>query len=185
MSRLLTLLLACAALAACERPQLSRGGGLPTLKLNDAVGGQIGGPDTCLMVLDAATGASRYQYGLPSVCNRPLPPCATFEAPNALIALDAGLITPQAVLKWDGSPQPLSAWQKDADLATAFGQSIAWWDQALAARIGAPLYAQRLKALDYGSARPEGPLAHFWMGPAQGGGLVPSSALRRPVAGQG
>jgi len=176
VSRFPALLSVCViGLAACERPSTPSAANLPTAQLNDAVGEQLGGPDTCVVLLDAESGALRYQYGLPSVCARPLPPCATFEVVNSLIGLDSGLATPDTVFEWDGSPQQVTAWEKDADLKTAFRQSIGWWHQALALRIGPVFYGERLKAYDYGNASLAGPPTRFWMGPGQGGGLAIST----------
>lgn len=177
MSRLAPVLAAVAlSLTACDKgPTTAPTGGLPTEKLNEAISAQIGGQDTCVVIVDAKTGAVRYQYGLAGVCMRPLPPCGTFALANDLIGLDAGLITPTTVVKWDGKPQPVAAWQKDADMATAFKLSMDWWDAALAQRIGPARHQARLKAFGYGNASTEGPPGAFWMGPAKGGALAIST----------
>ncbi len=163
---------AMAGLVSCDRARpIVPPANFPTAALNASIDRDLGGLDTCVVLADTRSGAIVYQYGAQKACMRPLPPCATFDIANTLIGLDAGLVTPQTVFKWDGKPQPATAWEKDASLATAFGESIGWWQQALAARIGPDRYKTALKAYDYGSAAPDGPLEAFWMGPAKGGGL--------------
>lgn len=167
-------------LAACDRakaPAATPGApvAFDKAKLEAAIDEKFGGVGTCLVIADTASGGTLYRYGSHGVCRRQLPPCSTFKIPNSLIALDAGVATPTTVLKWDGKPQMVSAWERDADMKTAFQQSIVWWYQSVARQVGKPAYAQRLKAFDYGSETPEGPLNSFWLGPAAGGGLVIST----------
>ena len=149
----------------------------------------MGGGSTCVVVADTQSGRTLYQYGNAGVCMRPLPPCSTFEIAASLIGLDLGLVTPQTVFKWDRTPQPVKAWESDADLAKAFKYSITWWQQRLAQMIGHDRYAQQLKAFDYGDADPAGPVTGFWLGPKTGGGLAISTRqqvafLKRFYAGQ-
>ena len=72
-------------------------------KLDAALDSQIGGAGTCVVIDDVKTGAVVYQYGAKDVCGAPLPPCATFDVPMALICLDAGVVTPKSIYKWDGA----------------------------------------------------------------------------------
>jgi beta-lactamase class D len=132
---------------------------------------QMGGIGTCVILADTRTGAVLYQYNSDTACNAPLPPCATFNIPTSLIGLDAGVVTPATVVKWDGTPQPVKALETDADIAKAYKNSIDWWFQRLAGQIGHDRYAQALKAYDYGNKTIAGPLPLFWEGPHSGGGL--------------
>lgn len=143
--------------------------------LTAAVEARLGGTDTCVVIADTASGAVRFQYGRYEACARQLPPCSTFKIANSLIGLDAGLVTPTTIYRWDGSPQPVSVWERDADMTTAFQRSIVWWYQRLAVQVGAERYRTTLKALGYGSADPKGPLTTFWLGPKVGGGLTISA----------
>ena len=144
-------------------------------KLDAGVDAQIGGLGTCVILADAKTGAEVYQYGHFDVCTRPLPPCSTFDIVNETIGLDAGLITPQTVFKWDGSPQLAKLWEADADLAKASKNGVGWWYQRLARLAGHDRFVQALRALDYGSKDPVGPVDGFWLGPQAGGGLTVST----------
>jgi beta-lactamase class D len=176
VSRALLAVLLTALLSACapaaNGPAVS---GIDQDKLNAGIDAGLGGLGTCVILTDAKSGAVLYHYGHFDVCSRPLPPCATFNLTNALIGLDRGVITPQAVVKWDGSPQPVKAWESDADLAKAIQTGMAWWFQRLARSVGREGYVQALSALNYGSHDPTGPIDGFWLGPQAGGGLTIST----------
>ena len=184
-------LLAAALLAGCS-PTGAGHARVPPIdqdKLEAAIDQSMGGGETCVVVADAGSGRTLYQYGNAGVCMRPLPPCSTFKIANSLIGLDLGLVTPQTVFKWDGTPQPVKAWEGDADMAKAFKNSIVWWYQRLALSVGHDRYVERLKAFDYGDRDPAGPVQWFWLGPRHGGGLYISTRqqvgfLRRLYAGQ-
>lgn len=182
----LALVVLIAPLAACAPPPRDV---VDQNKLNNDIDQSIGGLGTCVIILDTKSGRKVYQYGNEGACTQPLPPCETFEPAAALIGLDAGLITPQTVFKWDGKPQPSAAWQVDADLAKAFKASIGWWFGRLSQAIGPARYADRLGAFNYGSKAPAGPITSFWQGPAHGGALTISDAqqadfMRRMFAGK-
>src|SRR5688572_18820378 len=180
-----TLALASAGLltlgfAACERGKAPPGApaapvGFDTARLERAIDANFGGMGTCVVISDTRSGRTLYRYGSHTLCMRQLPPCSTFKIPNSLIALDAGVVTPTTVFKWDGKPQPTSAWEKDADMKTAFRDSIVWWHQRIARQIGKPVYAERLKAFDYGTETPDGPVDGFWLGPENGQALLIST----------
>jgi beta-lactamase class D len=183
-----TTLLACLALAACGKgegppvklPGLGEAAPFDKAKLEAAIDKGFGGSQTCVIIADAGTGKELYAYNSTTACIRLLPPCSTFKIPNSLIALDAGIVTPTTVFKWDKTPQPVKAWEQDADMKTAFKESIVWWYQRVAQMAGKPLYEERLKAFDYGNKAPEGPLTTFWLGPAAGGrlGVTPRDQVR-------
>ena len=164
----------------CERakraaPVASGPVGFDKARLESAIDANFGGVGTCVVIADTKSGRTLYRYGSHTVCMRQLPPCSTFKIPNSLIALDAGIVTPTTVYKWDRTPQPVSAWEQDADMRTAFRQSIVWWYQRVARRVGKPAYEERLKAFDYGSEKPDGPVDGFWLGPVNGKALLIST----------
>ena len=93
---------AALSLSGCDRvANLTQGPGFDTKSLEAALDPAIGGPDTCVVIQNTADGAELYRYGDHAVCNRPLSPCATFNAPMALIGLDAGKITPATAWPWE------------------------------------------------------------------------------------
>ncbi len=156
-------LVACAPRSAPIRNQST---------LESAIDRQMGGVGTCVILADMRTGDVLYQYNSDKACKAPLPPCATFDIVTDLIGLDQGLVTPTSVAKWDGSPQPVKAWQTDADITKATKNQIDWWFQRLAGAIGHDRYVSALKRFDYGDRTVAGPLPLFWQGPHSGGGLT-------------
>ena len=170
---LLLSLAAAAALAGCSDGLHLPGRKAPFDKtlLESRIDDRFGGRGTCVVILDARTGAELYRYNRAAVCMNPLPPCATFQAPETLIGLDDGAVTPDTVFPWDGKPQRVREWQKPMDLKTAFASSVPWWFGRLAQTIGLDKMQSGLRALDYGDGVVQGPLGSFWMGPANGGQL--------------
>jgi beta-lactamase class D len=181
---------AALALSACGRiERLVHGPGFDTQQLEAGLDPAIGGPDTCVVILDMRDGGELYRYGDHAVCNRPLAPCATFNAPMAVIGLDEGLVRPAMRWPYDRSPQASAEWRRDADLADAFQWDTPWWWRRLARTIGPAEFARRLSALGYGQGRPVGDPQAFWRGPAAGGGLFISTQgqahfLRRLYTGR-
>ncbi len=143
--------------------------------LESAIDKEIGGAGTCVILIDVKSGATLYQYNTDAVCNAPRAPCATFNTPATLIGLDDGVITPATVFKWDGSAQPVSAWQTDADAAKAYRNQIGWWFQRLATQIGPDRLGQGLNTLGFGNKSTAGPPTNFWNGPQAGGKLAIST----------
>jgi beta-lactamase class D len=192
----IALMIAAALVApACSKVETAvkgvAGAGQPFDKgaLEAALDKSLGGPTTCVLLVDARNGSDVYRYGLNTACARPLPPCATFHIPSALIALDAGAATPTTMFKWDHTPQPAKAWEHDVDMTAAFKQSINWVFQQLAHKLGAGAYEAGLKTLDYGDHHVSGPIDAFWQGPEAGGTLGVSTRdqarfLQRLYAGK-
>ena len=142
---------------------------------------KVGGPDTCLVIDDTATGKELYRYGAQSACNRPLAPCETFQIPLAVIGLSDGKVKPGEVFKWDGKVQPVRAWERDMDLNGAWRSGAHWWFQRLALSIGPERFKQALSAFHYGQGEAVGKPDAFWMGPAAGGGLFLSTRNQADV----
>lgn len=194
MRRTLPGLLLTCLLAACApksgHPPAAAASPLDQDALNTDIDREIGGLGTCVILADVESGRTLYQYGHFDVCDAArLPPCATFHVPAALTALDTGAVTPTTVFKWDGAPQPIKAWQVDADVSKAVKGSIDWWFARAAKQIGAAPFAAELQKLDYGDAKVTGPITAFWQGPVQRGGLTISTRqqvdfMRRLYAGQ-
>ncbi|MGZ8370484.1 MAG: penicillin-binding transpeptidase domain-containing protein [Caulobacteraceae bacterium] len=179
MTRPLTALALILGLAACDKVQapklpVAAGGkaAFDKAKLDAAVDHRFGGVGTCVVIDDTGSGREVYRYGDHATCAYRLPPCSTFKIANSLIGLDAGAVTPSTVFKWDHTPQDVSTWEQDADMKTAFKESIVWWYQRVATVVGKPAYEERLKAFHYGNEKPDGPLTKFWLGPSTGGALA-------------
>jgi hypothetical protein len=70
-------------LAACSRAAGPAAPALPADALDQAIGGAIGDPTTCVILADPASGKALYRYGELFNCQRPLPAC---DRPGTLTA---------------------------------------------------------------------------------------------------
>ena len=178
------------ALAACSQNPFAPAkpvAALNTDKLEAEIDQKMGGIGTCMIIAEVASGHEVYRYNAPA-CRVPLPPCSAFDIPSALAGLEAGVITPTTVFKWDGSPQQTKEWQVDADITAASQKSILWWWRRLSAQTGHDRLEAALKSYDYGNKNVDGPPGTFWLGPQSGGALALTteqqlSFLRRVYTG--
>jgi beta-lactamase class D len=106
----------------------------------------------------------------PEECAHATVPASTFKVPHALVALQTGVVDdPDAIEKWNGADYPIDAWERDHSLRTAITESVVWFFQRTATRIGRERMATWLGKLDYGNAQVTGELTKFWL---DGGSLA-------------
>ena len=99
--------------------------------------------------------------------NKRLSPCSTFKIYNSLAGLEAGVVDREdekTLLRWDGTAYDIPAWNRDQTLATATRDSVVWYFQDLAARIGAERLQAFLEKIGYGNEDISGGLTTFWLG---------------------
>jgi beta-lactamase class D len=96
-------------------------------------------------------------------CATRVTPASTFKIPHALAALDAGVVTPEEVLPYDGRPLPQELWRHPQTMATALRVSALWYFQALARRLGPERERAYLQKLGYGNADSSSGLETFWL----------------------
>lgn len=102
-------------------------------------------------------------YRAPQTRER-LGPCSTFKIFNALAALDSGVATgPDMTLKWDGSKHNRKELERDHTLATAIRDSVLWYFQEIARRIGAEKMQTYLDRSDYGNKDQSAGIDKFWL----------------------
>ncbi|MGA9118283.1 MAG: penicillin-binding transpeptidase domain-containing protein [Bacteroidota bacterium] len=119
--------------------------------------------DGAFVALDTRTGIL-YRYN-PRLCARRLSPASTFKIPNSLIALETGVIPDEhSVIPWDSVHRPVEAWNHNHDLASAIANSVVWYYQELARRIGATRMQHWVDAIGYGNRDITGGIDHFWLG---------------------
>jgi beta-lactamase class D len=91
-------------------------------------------------------------------------PASTFKIMNSLIGLETGIIPDENyVIKWDGTPYPISAWNQDHTLQTAIQNSVVWYYQELARRVGKEKMQQYVSAAGYGNTDITGAIDTFWL----------------------
>ena len=121
-----------------------------------------------------------------ALCERGFIPASTFKIPNTVIGLETGVIPDAAfTLKWDGQTRWLQAWNRDHDLRSAFRNSVVWYYQEVARRIGEARMKAWLERLGYGNRDIRGGQDLFWLnGAIRITALEQVAFLRRLVEGE-
>jgi beta-lactamase class D len=98
-------------------------------------------------------------------CRTRVAPASTFKVPHALAALDAGVIDgPDAHIAYDGRELSVPSWRRDHTLRTAMRDSVVWYFQALAERLGEAREREYLQKFNYGNKDSSSGLTTFWLG---------------------
>ncbi|MBZ4336086.1 penicillin-binding transpeptidase domain-containing protein [Corallococcus sp. AS-1-12] len=116
----------------------------------------------CFGLMNLETGQVAFNDS--SLCQQRLSPASTFKIPHALIALEEGVLKPDEVFPWDGTPRGVQAWNQDQTLDTAMRRSALWVFQGLATRLGREREEAWMKRLHYGNAEASGNITLFWLG---------------------
>ena len=120
--------------------------------------------DATFVLVRASTG-ERVVHGPERASERFLP-ASTFKIANTLVALETGVATgPDFFLPWDSvaSPTARTSWARDQTLESAFRNSVYWYYQELARRIGSERMTSWLGRLDYGNRSTGGGIDRFWL----------------------
>ncbi len=100
----------------------------------------------------------------PQRCAEPFLPASTFKILNSLIGLETGVISDENYrIAWDGTNYEIPAWNQDQTLATAFQNSVVWYYQELARRIGEERMRQDVELAGYGNQDISGEIDTFWL----------------------
>ena len=116
------------------------------------------------VLYDPATDTYRIHNSAQS--NRRLAPCSTFKIFNSLIGLEVGVLDrddAKTRLVWDGVQRDFESWNRDHTLASATRDSVVWYYQRLAERIGAERMQLYLDRIGYGNRDISGGLTRFWL----------------------
>ena len=118
---------------------------------------------SCFLLYENGKGDVRRRPA--ELCTTRLLPASTFKIPHALAALDAGVVSgADELIKYDGAPTTMAAWRHDHTLQTAMRDSVVWYFQQLARRLGMERERAYLRKFDYGNADPSSGLTTFWLG---------------------
>ena len=121
----------------------------------------------------------------PDLSTRPFVPFSTFKIPNTLIGLETGVI-PGAdfSLKWDGKQRSIALWNRDHDLSSAMRDSVVWFYQEVARRIGPERMKEQIHKLGYGNDGIGTVVDRFWLdGPLRISARQQVAFLRRLQSG--
>lgn len=103
-------------------------------------------------------------YNLPRYRDSAFLPASTFKIVNTLVGLQTGKISGDSmVIKWDGVPRSIPAWNKDLTMYEAFRVSAVPYYQEVARRIGRDTMQFWLDSLAYGSKKIKTRIDSFWL----------------------
>jgi beta-lactamase class D len=122
-----------------------------------------GESQSCFLLFDEKDGSIAREPS--EACSTRVTPASTFKIPHALAALDAKVVEgAHETFPYDGSSLPFERWKHDHDLASAMRDSVVWYFQRIADRLGVERERSYLKAFEYGNQDASGPLTSFWLG---------------------
>ena len=117
-----------------------------------------------------------------------LSPCSTFKIYNSLIGLETGVLDQEDVytlFKWNGTKYTFPYWNHDHTLASATRESVVWYFQELASRIGQERMQEYISKIGYGNQNISGGLTTFWLRSSlQISAMEQVNLLNRLYAGQ-
>lgn len=91
-------------------------------------------------------------------------PASTFKIFNSLVALETGVIEDvNTVLPWDSVQRRFTGWNRDHNMRSAFRQSVVWFYQELARRIGEERMRFFVEREGYGNEDIGGGIDQFWL----------------------
>jgi len=100
----------------------------------------------------------------PERCAEQFLPASTFKILNSLIGLETGVIPDENYLiAWDGTDYNVPIWHQDHTLKTAIRNSVVWYYQELARRVGSEEMSAYVEATGYGNADISGNIDTFWL----------------------
>lgn len=111
--------------------------------------------------------ADRYVIYNQAQSKKRLSPYSTFKIYNSLIGLETGVLDQEDVftlIKWNGTKYDFPYWNHDHTLASATQESVVWYFQEVASRIGSERMQEYLDKIDYGNRDISGGLTTFWLG---------------------
>lgn len=116
----------------------------------------------CFILHEIGKGQTRRNPA--STCDLRISPQSTFKIPHALAALDAAVVSEAEVIKYDGHEVERPLWRKDHTLASALRDSVVWYFQEVARRLGAERERAYLDRFEYGNKDASSGLTTFWLG---------------------
>lgn len=121
------------------------------------------GRTATFVLLDASS--KKYVRYNERVAAERLTPCSTFKIPNSLIGLETGVIKDaDFVIKWDGTKHPFATWNQDRTLRGAISESVLWYYQELARRVGEDKEQKWVSKIGYGNMDTSGGIEKpFWL----------------------
>ncbi|MEL6134221.1 MAG: class D beta-lactamase [Bacteroidota bacterium] len=100
----------------------------------------------------------------PDRIDRAFSPASTFKIPHSLIALQTGAVKDTSeVIPWDSVTRSIANWNHDHTMHTALPQSVVWFYQETARRIGQDSLRAYMDMFRYGNRDTSGRVDLFWL----------------------
>ena len=97
-------------------------------------------------------------------CSTQYSPCSTFKIPNSLIGLETGVIPDENfVIPWDSVKRDREVLNHDHNLRSAIKNSVVWYYQELARRVGEQKMKHYVDTIGYGNMDISGGIDKFWL----------------------
>ena len=124
------------------------------------------------ILLDLKTGL--YKEYNDSICSIRYSPCSTFKITNSLIGIESGVAENENYIikynslrnppeTWMYNIEPFKYWMQDHTMRTAIKNSVVWYYQELARRIGNENMMRFLRQIDYGNNDISSGIDNFWL----------------------
>jgi len=97
--------------------------------------------------------------------NKRFTPASTFKIPNALIFLETGVVINQniPIEKWDGTKYDYPGWNEDQTLRSAIKNSVVWYFQTNAKKVGKDRMQKYVDLFNYGNRDISKGVDKFWL----------------------
>lgn len=107
---------------------------------------------------------NKYLLYDPTGFSQPFIPASTFKICNSLIALETGVVTDaDYFMPWDSITRGVAAWNRSHTLKSAFKNSVVWYYQEIARRVGEKDMKDWLEKAGYGNEDISGGIDAFWL----------------------
>ncbi len=116
----------------------------------------------CAVVYDA-TNDHYHRYNAERCATR-FAPASTFKIYNSLVGLETGVIEDaDYVIPWDNVQRSIPSWNQDHNLRSAITNSVVWYYQELARRVGRERMEEWLAKEPYGNSTIGKNVDEFWL----------------------
>lgn len=91
-------------------------------------------------------------------------PASSYKIFNTLLALESGVANDSGyTIPWDGQKRFLNSWNRNHSLNTAFKNSVVWYYQAIAKKVGRDFAQKYLDSCEYGNMLIGDNIERYWL----------------------
>jgi beta-lactamase class D len=122
----------------------------------------VTGYDGCFVLYDEVRNETTVYNEAKSV--KRVSPCSSFKIIHSLIGLETGVVRDEnTVFPWDGVKSPIPEWNRDQTLQSAVKNSVVWYFQKVALKVGREKEQSYVDKVGYGNRDLSGELTGFWL----------------------